>query len=68
VVCNFEVPSVVGHMFWIVVDLLDCTENVWVVKSKRVGPKVRQSMGSIEKEVEEFENFKLIGKLIFYVK
>ncbi len=66
--CNFEVPSVVGHMVWIVVDLLDCAENVWVVKSKRVGPKVRQSVGSIVKEIEEFENFKLVGKLVFYVK
>jgi hypothetical protein len=41
---------------------------VWVVKSKRVGSKVRQSMGFDVKEVEEFENFKLIGKLVFYVK
>ncbi len=50
------------------VDLLDCAQNVWVVKSKKVGPKVSQSMRFVVKEVEEFENFKLIGKLAFYVK
>jgi len=39
-----------------------------VIKSKRVGPKVRQNMGFVLKEVEEFENFKVFGKLAFYVK
>ncbi len=43
-------------------------KNVLVIKSKRVGPKVRQNMGFVVKEVEEFENFKLFGKLAFYVK
>ncbi len=71
-VCNFEVPSVLVIWFglWlnnlIVLKLL--CKNVWVIKSKRVRPKVRQNMGFVVKEVEEFENFKLSGKLAFYVK
>jgi hypothetical protein len=41
---------------------------VWVVKSKSLGPKVKQGMRFVVKDVEEFENFKRIRNLSLYGK